>query len=98
MLGGMICCIIFRILIYEQKLRRELEVEQERQEKLLALSKEQFQALSEKIEIARLNKHDLKHHFAAIENYIKLKDYEALYEYVSKSKEASNTYENSKFL
>ncbi|GEM_PF-6093162 len=93
MLGGMICCIIFRILIYEQKLRRELEVEQERQEKLLALSKEQFQALSEKIEIARLNKHDLKHHFAAIENYIKLKDYEALYEYVSKSKEASNTYE-----
>lgn len=82
---GVTICLIFRGNMQDQQKIFLLREEKQRQEALLAMSKEQFLALSEKIEKAKRGWHDLKHHLAAVQNYIARKDYDGLSQYIEKA-------------
>lgn len=79
---GITICLIFRGNMKDQHKIFLLREEKQRQEALFAISKEQFSSLSEKIQQAKRDRHDLKHHFAAVQNYLASKDYEGLSQYM----------------
>lgn len=83
-LGTIEVIVIFKTLIEEQQNRLTLSEECKRQDVLLAIQKEQFYSLSEKIEETKRVRHDLKHHFAAIQNFLVQKEYDKLSEYIKK--------------
>lgn len=83
-LGTMEAIVILKTLVEEQQNRLTLSEECKRQEVLLAIQKEQFYSLSEKIEETKRVRHDLKHHFAAIQGFLVQKEYDKLSEYIKK--------------
>lgn len=87
---------ILKTLVEEQQNRLTLSEECKRHEVLLAVQKEQFYSLSEKIEETRRIRHDLKHHFAAVQNFLIKKEYDKLSEYIEK--EISFVPNNEKFI
>ena len=78
-------CTVFKKMMDDRKRMIDLMEQQHSQETLLAISKEQFAALSEKIETAKRARHDMKHHFAALQTYLAQKDYAGLAGYVEES-------------
>lgn len=80
-----ILCILFKKITDNRKRMDDLKEQQHSQEILLAISKQQFLALSEKIAEARRAKHDVKHHFTAIQAYLVQKNYAELARYVEES-------------
>lgn len=87
-LGGVSACLIFKSMVDEQQKILLLQQEHQQQETLLAISKEQFSALSGKIEEAKRARHDLKHHFTAIQSYLSQKDYDGLSAYVTEEEKS----------
>jgi len=83
-LGTIEIVVILKRLVEEQQNRLALSEECKRQEVLLAIQKEQFYSLSEKIEETKRVRHDLKHHFAAIQDFLVQKEYNKLSEYIKK--------------
>lgn len=82
---GITICLIFSGNMKDQHKIFLLREEKQRQEALFAISKEQFSALSEKIQKAKRDRHDLKHHFAAVQSYLARKDYEGLSQYIEEA-------------
>ena len=83
-LGTIEVIVILKRLVEEQENRLILSEDCKRQEVLLAIQKEQFYSLSEKIEETKRVRHDLKHHFAAIQVFLLQKEYDKLSEYIQK--------------
>lgn len=83
-LGTIEVIVILKRLVEEQENRLTLSEDCKRQEVLLAIQKEQFYSLSEKIEETKRVRHDLKHHFAAIQVFLLQKEYDKLSEYIQK--------------
>ena len=83
-LGTIEVVVILKRLVEEQQNRLILSEDCKRQEVLLAIQKEQFYSLSEKIEETKRVRHDLKHHFAAIQGFLLQKEYDKLSEYIQK--------------
>ncbi len=80
-----VLCVLFKKMTENRKRMSDLKERQHSQEMLLAISKQQFLSLSEKISEARRARHDVKHHFAAIQSYLAQKDYAELTRYVEES-------------
>lgn len=80
-----VLCILFKKMMDNRKRMSVLKEQQHSQEILLAISKQQFLALSEKIAEAKRAKHDMKHHFIAIQSYLTQKNYTELTRYVEES-------------
>ena len=83
-LGTIEVIVILKRLVEEQENRLILSEDCKRQEVLLAIQKEQFYSLSEKIEETKRVRHDLKHHFAAMQVFLLQKEYDKLSEYIQK--------------
>lgn len=84
-LQTLVLCILFKKMTDNRKRMSDLKEQQHSQEILLAISKQQFLALSEKIAEARRARHDVKHHFTAIQAYLVQKNYTELARYVKES-------------
>lgn len=80
-----VLCILFKKMTDSRKRMSALKEQQHSQEILLAISKQQFLALSEKIAEAKRARHDMKHHFTAIQAYLVQKNYTELAHYVDES-------------
>ena len=80
-----ILCVLFKKMTDNRKRMSDLKERQHSQEMLLAVSKQQFLALSEKIAEAGRAKHDVKHHFTAIQMYLAQENYTDLARYVEES-------------
>lgn len=80
-----ILCILFKKITDNRKRMSDLKERQHSQEMLLAISKQQFLALSEKIADAKRARHDVKHHFTAIQMYLAQENYTELARYVEES-------------
>ena len=84
-LQTLVLCILFKKMTDNRKRMSDLKEQQHSQEILLAISKQQFLALSEKIAEARRARHDVKHHFTAIQAYLVQENYTELARYVEES-------------